>query len=98
LSTYYVAVKVADGGFYHMVAYFLLVMGDTPSLWFNNLLAGSINAWADLSQAFTSNFQATYNHPRNAFNLVSIVINPKERLCDHQPVLREPQHLCWRQR
>jgi hypothetical protein len=31
-------------------------MGDTPSLWLNNLLAGSITSWADLSQAFTSNF------------------------------------------
>jgi hypothetical protein len=32
LSTYYIAVKVAGGNFDHMVAYFPLVMGDTPSL------------------------------------------------------------------
>jgi hypothetical protein len=56
LSTYYVAVKAAGGSFDHMVAYFPLVMGDTPSLWLNNLPAGSIMSWADLSQAFTSNF------------------------------------------
>jgi hypothetical protein len=63
LSTYYVAVKAADGNFDHMAAYFPLVMGDAPSLWLNNLPAGSITSWDDLSQAFTSNFQATYNHP-----------------------------------
>jgi hypothetical protein len=44
-----------------MAAYFPLVMGDTPSLWLNNLPVGSITSWADLSQAFTSNFQASYN-------------------------------------
>jgi hypothetical protein len=42
-----------------MAAYFSLVMGDMPSLWLNNLPAGSIKSWADLSQAFTSNFQVT---------------------------------------
>jgi hypothetical protein len=56
LSTYYVMVKAAGGNFDHMVAYFPLVMGDAPSLWVNNLPAGSITSWADLSQAFTSNF------------------------------------------
>jgi hypothetical protein len=56
LSTYYVTVKAAGGNLDHMVAYFPLVMGDALSLWFNNLPAGSITSWADLSQAFTSNF------------------------------------------
>jgi hypothetical protein len=32
LSTYYIAVKVDDGNFDHMAAYFPLVMGDAPSL------------------------------------------------------------------
>jgi hypothetical protein len=32
LSTYYVAVKAADGNFDHMAAYFPLVMGNAPSL------------------------------------------------------------------
>jgi hypothetical protein len=48
LSTYYVAVKAAGGNFDHMAAYFPLVMGDAPSLWLNNLSAGSITSWADL--------------------------------------------------
>jgi hypothetical protein len=59
LLTYYVAVKAAGDNFDHMAAYFSLVMGDMPSLWLNNLPAGSIKSWADLSQAFTSNFQVT---------------------------------------
>jgi hypothetical protein len=49
LSTYYVVVKATGGNFDHMAAYFLLVMGDAPSLWLNNLLVGSIKSWADLS-------------------------------------------------
>jgi hypothetical protein len=80
LSTYYVAVKAAGGNFDHMAAYFPLVMGDAPSLWLNNLPAGSITSWADLSQAFTSNFQATYNRPGNAFNLGRVTMKPGERL------------------
>jgi hypothetical protein len=35
--------------FDHMATYFLFVMGDAPSLWLNNLPAGSIMSWADLS-------------------------------------------------
>jgi hypothetical protein len=42
LSTYYIAVKAVGGNFGHMAAYFPLVMGDAPSLWLNNLPAGSI--------------------------------------------------------
>jgi hypothetical protein len=98
LSTYYVAVKAASGNFDHMASYFPLVMGNAPSLWLNNLPAGSITSWADLSQAFMLNFHATYNRPRNAFNLGSVTMKPGERLQDHQPVLREPQHLCRRSR
>jgi hypothetical protein len=83
LSTYYVAVIAAGSNFDHMAAYFLLVMGDAPTLWLNNLLTSSIKSWADLSQAFTSNFQVTYNHPRNAFNLGRVTMKTNERLCDY---------------
>jgi hypothetical protein len=82
LSTYYVAVKAAGCSFNHMTAYFPLVMGDAPSLWLHNLPAGSITSWADLSQAFTSNFQATYNRPGNAFNLGRVTMKPGEWLRD----------------
>jgi hypothetical protein len=97
LSTYYVTIKVTDDNFDHMVAYFPLVMGDAPSVWLNNLPTGSITSWDDLSQAFTSNFPATYNRLGNSFNLRRVTMKPNERLRDYtncQPVLREPQHLC----
>jgi hypothetical protein len=58
-------------------------MGDTPSLWLNNLLAGSITSWADLSQAFTLNFQATYNNPGNAINLGRVTMKASKRLRDY---------------
>jgi hypothetical protein len=83
LSTYYVAVKAAGGNFDHMAAYFLLVMGDAPSLWLNNLPTGSITSWVDLSQAFTLNFQTTYNRPRNAFNLGRVTMKADEQLRDY---------------
>jgi hypothetical protein len=83
LSTYYVTVKAAGGNFDHMAAYFPLVMGDAPSLWINNLRAGSITSWTDLSQAFTSNYQATYNCPGNSFNLGRVTMKVGERLRDY---------------
>jgi hypothetical protein len=83
LSTYNVTVKAADDNFDHMAAYFPLVMSDAPSLWLNNLPVGSIKSWADLSQAFTSNFQAAHNHPGNAFNLGRVTMKTGERLRDY---------------
>jgi hypothetical protein len=94
LLTYYVAVKAACDSFDHMAAYFSLVMGDAPSLRLNNLLAGSIMSWADLSQAFTSNFQATYNHPRNGFNLERVTMKPGERLRDYTNRFFENRNTC----
>jgi hypothetical protein len=94
LSTYYDAVKAVGGSFDHMAAYFPLVMGDTPSLWLNNLPAGSITSWADLSQAFTSNFQATYNRPGNTFNLGRVTMKPDERLRDYTNQFFENRNTC----
>jgi hypothetical protein len=94
LSTYYVAVKAVGGNFDHMEAYLPLVMGDAPSLWLNNLLAGSITSWANLSQAFTSNFQVTYNHPGNTFNLGRVTMKPGERLQDYTNRFFENRNTC----
>jgi hypothetical protein len=94
LSTYYVAVKEVGGKFYHMVAYFPLVMGDAPSLWLNNLETGSITPWADLSHAFTSNFQATYNRPGNAFTLGRVTMKTNERLRDYTDRFFENRNTC----
>jgi hypothetical protein len=94
LSTYYVTVKAASGNFDHIAAYFPLVMGDTPSLWLNNLPAGSIKSWANLSQAFTSNFQATYNCPGNTFNLGRVTMKTGERLRDYTNWFFENRNTC----
>jgi hypothetical protein len=77
-----------------MAAYFPLVMGDAPSVWLNNLLAGTITSWADLSQAFTSNFQATYNRPGNAFNLGRVTMKPAEWLQDCTNRFFENRNTC----
>jgi hypothetical protein len=71
-------VKAAGGNSDHMVAYFLLVMGDAPSLWLNNLLAGSI----------------TYNRPGNAFNLGRVTVKPNERLHDYTNRFFENRNRC----
>jgi hypothetical protein len=94
LSTYYVAIKAAGGNFDHMAAYFPLVMGDAPSLWLNNLPTSSITSWADLSQAFTSNFQATYNCPGNALNLGRVTMKAGERLRDYTNRFFENHNTC----
>jgi hypothetical protein len=77
-----------------MVAYILLVMGDAPLLWLNNLPVGSITSWADLSQAFTSNFQATYNFSGNAFNLGRVTMKTGERLRDYTNRFFENRNNC----
>jgi hypothetical protein len=94
LSTYYIAVKTVGGNFDHMAAYFPLVMGDAPSYWLNNLLVGSIMSWADLSQAFTSNFQATYNRPGNTFNLRRVTTKAGKRLQDYTNRFFENRNTC----
>jgi hypothetical protein len=94
LSTYYITVKAAGSNFYHMAAYFPLVMGDALSLWLKNLLVGSIMSWADLSQAFTLNFQATYNRLGNAFNLERVTMKAGERLRDYTNRFFENRNTC----
>jgi hypothetical protein len=94
LSTYYVAVKAASDNFDHMAAYFPLMLGDTPSLWLNNLPAGSITSWADLSQAFTSNFEATYNRRPDAFNLGRVTMKTGEQLRDYTNRFFENRNTC----
>jgi hypothetical protein len=84
----------ADGNFDHMAACFPPVMGDASSLWLNNLPAGSITSWADLSRDFMSNFQVTYNRPGNAFNLVRVIMKPGDRLRDYTNRFFENYNTC----
>jgi hypothetical protein len=92
--TYYIIIKAADGNFDHKVAYFPLVMRDAPSLLLNNLPAGGITSWTDLSQDFTSNFQATYNHPGNTLNLKSVTMKAGEWLRDCTNRFFENRNTC----
>jgi hypothetical protein len=94
LSTYYVTVKAAGGNFDRIAVYFPLVMGDTPSVWLNNLPASSVTSWADLSQAFTSNFQVTYNRLGNALNLRRVTMKTNERLHDYTNRFFENRSTC----
>jgi hypothetical protein len=94
LSTYYVTVKADGGNFDHMAAYFTLVIGDAPLLWLNNLPTSSITSWVDLSQAFSSNFQATYNCPGNAFNLGRVTMKAGERLRDYTNQFFKNRNTC----
>jgi hypothetical protein len=77
-----------------MSAYIPLVMGDAPSPLLNNLTAGSITSWADLSQAFTLKFQATYNRPGNTFNLERVTMKAGERLQDYTNQFFENRNTC----
>jgi hypothetical protein len=94
LLTYYVAIKAASSNFDHMAASFPLMMGDATSLWLNNLPAGSITSWVNLSQSFTSNFQATYNHSENTFNLGRVTMKPGEWLRDYTNRFFEHRNTC----
>jgi hypothetical protein len=55
-----------------MVGYFPLMMGKAPLLWLDNLPAECITSWATLSRLFTTNYQATYNHPGNTHHLARV--------------------------
>jgi hypothetical protein len=57
-------------------------------------VAGSITSWVDLSLAFTSNFQATYNYPGNAFNLWRVTMKLDERLQDYNNRFFENRNTC----
>jgi hypothetical protein len=50
--------------------------------------------WADLSHAFTSNFQATYNRPGNSFNFRRVTMKPGERLRDYTNRFFENRNTC----
>jgi predicted phosphoadenosine phosphosulfate sulfurtransferase len=50
--------------------------------------------WADLSQAFTSNFQATYNRHGNTFNFGRVTMKPSERLQDYTNWFFENHNTC----
>jgi hypothetical protein len=72
LKMYSIAARASRGNEDHMAGYFPLVMGKAPLLWLDNLLAECITSWVTLSRLFTTNYQATYNHPGNTDHLARV--------------------------
>jgi hypothetical protein len=60
-----------------------LVMGKAPLLWLDNLPVMCITSWATLSRLFTTNYQATYNHPGNTHYLARVRMRSDETLSEY---------------
>jgi hypothetical protein len=80
LKMYNIAARASRGNEDHMAGYFPLVMGKAPLLWLDNLPAECITSWATLSRLFTTNYQATYNHPGNTHHLARVRMRRNETL------------------
>jgi 20S proteasome alpha/beta subunit len=66
-----------------MAGYFPLVIGEAPLLWLDNLPTECITSWATLSRLFTTNYQATYNHPGNTHHLAKGWMRKDETLQEY---------------
>jgi hypothetical protein len=83
LKMYSIAARASGGNEDHMAGYFPLVMGKAPLLWLDNLPAECITSWATLSRLFTTNYQATYNHPGNTHHLARVRMRSDETLREY---------------
>jgi hypothetical protein len=83
LKMYSIAARASGGNEDHMAGYFPLVMGKAPLLWLDNLPAECITSWATLSRLFTTNYQATYNHPGNTHHLARVRMRSDETLHEY---------------
>jgi hypothetical protein len=80
---YNIAARASGGNEDHMAGYFPLVMGKAPLLWLDNLPAECITSWATLSRLFTTNYQATYNHPSITHHLARVRMRRDETLREY---------------
>jgi hypothetical protein len=80
---YSITARASGGNEDHMAGYFPLVMGKAPLLWLDNLPADCITSWATLSRIFTTNYQATYNHPGNTRHLTRVRMRREETLREY---------------
>ena len=46
-----------------------LFLADSARAWLEHLPSNAIQSWADLKEIFVGNFQGTYKHPRNPWDL-----------------------------
>jgi hypothetical protein len=83
LKMYSIAARASGGNEDHMAGYIPLVMGKAPLLWLDNLPAECITSWATLSRLFTTNYQATYNHPGNTHHLARVRMRRDETLREY---------------
>jgi hypothetical protein len=80
---YSITARASGGNKDHMAGYFPLVLGKAPLLWLDNLPAECITSSATLSRLFTTNYQATYNHPGNTHHLARVRMRRDETLRDY---------------
>jgi hypothetical protein len=80
---YSITTRASGGNEDHMAGYFPLVMGKVLLLWLNNLPAECITSWVTLSWLFTTNYQATYNHPNNTHHLARVQMRRDETLREY---------------
>jgi hypothetical protein len=80
---YSIAAHTSGGNEDHMAGYFPLVMGKAPLPWLDNLPVECITSWETLSRLFTTNYQATYNHPSNTHHLARVRIRRDESLREY---------------
>jgi hypothetical protein len=59
-----------------------LHLADSARTWLEHLLASQIHNWDDLVRTFVGNFQGTYVHPGNSWDLRSCTQKPGESLRD----------------
>jgi hypothetical protein len=59
-----------------------LHLADSARTWLEHLMASQIHSWDDLVRTFVENFQGTYVHPGNSWDLRSCTQKPGESLQD----------------
>jgi hypothetical protein len=52
-----------------IIQYLLLYLFERAQAWLKHLLLNSIHSWVDFKCIFIGNFQGTYVHPRNSWDL-----------------------------
>jgi len=77
----YQAEGVDDDHF--IIQYLSIYMREHVRAWLEFLLPDSICDWVDLKRFFVGNFQGTYVHPRNSWDVKSYQQEPNESLWDY---------------
>jgi hypothetical protein len=69
-----------------------LHLADSARTWLEHLTASQIHNWDDLVSTFVGNFQGTYVHPGNSWDLRSYTQKHGESLRDLHPALLHALH------